>query len=195
MKKIKSIYIKMIRTVWIVWFISFLAFAVLVINTVSSPPYLGHYSERYSFPWPGILPDNKLYKLKVLRNKVTYKMIISPVKKVEFDLLMADKTIYASQLLMGKGEIELAKETVLKGENYYSMLVQDYNNALLRGKKIPSILDKKITLAAMKHQKVFREMENDANGEDKKTFKIVNNFSKINYDFIVGLRNPKKNPQ
>ena len=147
---------------------------------------------EYPLAWPGILPDNKLYKLKVLRNKIIYRMIINPVKKVEFDLLMADKTIYASKLLVDKGEIILAKDTALKGENYYSMLVQDYNHALLQGKKIPQDLDIKITLAVMKHQEVFKDLESKVSGEDKETFKIVNNFSKINYQFIVGLRNPKK---
>jgi len=147
---------------------------------------------EYSLAWPGILPDSKIYKLKVLRNKIIYKMIINPVKKVEFDLLMADKTIYASKLLVDKGEIVLAKDTALKGENYYSMLVQDYNNALLKGKKIPSLLDQKITLAVIKHQEIFKEMENAVSGEGKKVFQIVDKFSKINYGFIVGLRNPKK---
>ena len=148
---------------------------------------------EYSLAWPGILPDNiLLYKLKVLRNKIIYRIIINPVKKVEFDLLMADKTIYASKLLVDKGEIVLAKDTALKGENYYSMLVQDYNNALLAGKKIPQDLDRKITLAVMKHQEVFKNLESKVTGEDKKTFQIVDNFSKINYQFIAGLRNFKK---
>lgn len=146
----------------------------------------------YSLAWPGILPDNRLYKLKVLRNKIIYKMIINPVKKVEFDLLMADKTIYASKLLVDKGEIVLAKDTALKGENYYSMLVQDYNHALLKDKEIPSLLDSKITLAAIKHQEIFTDLEGRVSGEDKKTFQIVDNFSKINYQFIQGLRTPKK---
>ena len=146
----------------------------------------------YPLAWPGILPDNKLYKLKVLRNKIIYRIIINPVKKVEFDLLMADKTIYAGKLLVDKGEIVLAKDTALKGENYYSMLVQDYNHALLKGRKIPSSLDSKITLAAVKHQEIFKELENKANGNNKETFQIVGHFSKINYQFIVGLRNPRK---
>lgn len=149
-------------------------------------------SKEYTFPWPGILPDNRFYKLKVLRNKIIAKIIINPVKRVEFDLLMADKTIYASKLLVDKGEIVLAKDTVLKGENYYSILVQDYNRALLHGKKIPGSLDSKITLAAIKHQEIFKELENKVKGKDKETFQVVSKFSKINYDFILGLRKPKK---
>lgn len=146
----------------------------------------------YPLAWPGMLPDNKLYKVKVLRNKIIEKMLINPVKKVEFDLLMADKTIYASKILVEKGNVVLAKETVLKGENYYSMLVQDYNKALGEKKKIPEVLDKKITLAAVKHQQVFRELERKVEAKDKEIFQIVGKFSKINYQFIVGLRTPKK---
>ncbi|QQG40379.1 MAG: hypothetical protein HYV37_02295 [Candidatus Levyibacteriota bacterium] len=148
-------------------------------------------STEYTFPWPGILPDNKLYKIKVLRNKIIEKMIVSPVKKVEFDLLMADKTIYASKLLVDKGEIDLAKDIALKGENYYSILAQDYNKSLQQKKKIPVQLDRKITLAAIKHQEVFKQLEDAVAGENKKTFQIASRFSKINYDFIVSLRNRK----
>lgn len=192
MKKNKSEHIKTIKKfTWIVWLICLVAFIVLIANAVFSYSSNQHVGD-YSLPWPGILPDNKLYKVKVLRNKIIYRMIIDPVKKVEFDLLMADKTIYASKLLVDKGEISLAKETVLKGENYYSMLVQDYNQALLKHEGIPAGLDRKVTLAARKHQEVFADLENRVSREDKETFRIVSNFSKINYDFIVGLRNLEK---
>lgn len=170
--------------------IAYIILAICLIYFVLAPKAL---AVEYSLAWPGILPDNKFYKLKVLRNKIIYRMIINPVKKVEFDLLMADKTIYASKLLVDKGEIILAKDTALKGENYYSMLVQDYNHALLKGRKMPFLLDRKITLAAIKHQEIFKELESKVSNNDKETFQIVNKFSKINYEFIIGLRNPKKN--
>jgi hypothetical protein len=169
--------------------IGYIILSACLIFSVFMPKVL---AVDYSLAWPGILPDNKLYKLKVLRNKVIYKLIVGPVKKVEFDLLMADKTISASKLLIDKGEIILAKETVLKGENYYSMLVQDYNKALLRGEKIPQDLDGRITLAAMKHQELFADLESKVSIKDKEIFEIADKFSKINYDFIEGLRNPKK---
>lgn len=174
MKKINIIYI--ILTICLMYFV-FIPKALAV---------------DYSLAWPGILPDSKLYKLKVLRNKIIEKMIINPVKKVEFDLLMADKTIYASKLLADKREIALATDAALKGENYYSTLVQDYNKALLKGEKIPSLLDHKITLAAVKHQEIFKEIENIVSSEDKKKFEAAENFSHINYEFIQGLRSPKK---
>jgi len=185
MKKRKSSKIeKMIKISWIVWLICVVGFIIFAATS-------SRYSSSYAFPWPGMLPDNKLYKIKVARNKVVEKLIIDPVKKVEFDLLMADKLIYSSTLLMEKGEVELAKETALKGENYYSILVQDYNRALLGGKKIPKELDREITLAAKKHQEVFKKLENAVAGDDKKAFQAAYNFSKINFDFIEGLRKQK----
>ncbi len=147
----------------------------------------------YELAWPGMLPDHPLYKVKVLRNKIIERMIISPVKKVEFDLLMADKTIYASKLLIDKGEISLAKETVLKGENYYSQLVQHYNKALLQGEKIPQDLDRRIMVAVKKHQEVFKESKKNLNNEDRKSFEAAENFSYINATFIEGLRTQEKN--
>lgn len=169
----------------------FIYLVIGVRNVVDSNIKLEVQRNNYTFPSPGMMPDSKLYKLKVLRNKIVEKLIIGFVKKIEFDLLMADKTIYASKLLMEKRKVDLSKETALKGENYYSMLVQNYNMALLSHEQIPSWLDRKITLAAIKHQKVFKQLEDTVTGENKKTFQIVSKFSKINYDFIVDFRNRK----
>lgn len=184
---------KVIKLLWIVWTICF--FGTLIYFGFSIYKYqlfANKVGNEYVLPWPGLMPDNKLYKLKVLRNKIVEKMILSPVRKVEYDLLMADKTIYASKLLLDKGDIALAKETVLKGEHYYSVLVQDYNKALLQGEKIPTKLDLKITLAAKKHQMIFNEAQKKLSAEDKKAFEAANNFSHINYNFIKGLREQNK---
>lgn len=181
---------KILRLVWAIWVICFFFFVVFSLINVAKNANLKRDTSNFQSSL-GLLPDNRFYKLKVLRNKIIGKIIIEPVKKVEFDLLMADKTIYMSKLLIEKGEIDLSKETALKGENYYSMLVQDYNKTLLSHEQIPSWLDQKITLAAIKHQEVFKQLEDTVVGENKKTFQIVSKFSKINYNFIVGLKNPK----
>lgn len=185
---------RMILTIHLILLITSLFILILSVekNSQAINELNSDQKNPYELSWPGILPDNKFYKLKVLRNKVIGKMIINPAKKVEFDLLMADKTIYASDLLNEKGEIAFAKDAALKGEDYYSNLVQYYNQALLQHKKIPAVLDKKITKASKKHQEIFKKLEGNVNSNDKKTFQIVTNFSKINYAFIVGLRSPKK---
>lgn len=180
-----------IKNAWKLWFFCFFLFTFFIASAISNNQTSKATAGEYFFPWPGILPDNKFYKVKVLRNKIIERLIINPVKKVEFDLLMADKTIYASKLLMEKGQVALAKETALKGENYYSMLVQDYNRALQEYDTVPPVLDRRITQAASEHQKIFKQLEKSASGKDKETFQIVIKFSQINFDFIKELRNPK----
>ena len=186
--------INAIRITGILCFIlvfSYLLFSlVLAFKNVTTPKV---YSSNYSLPWPGILPDSKIYKLKVLRDKIIAKMTINPIKKIEFDLLMADKTIHASKILIDKGEVSLAKDTALKGENFFSILVNDYNKAVSSHLKIPRDLDTEIDLATIKHQEVFNSIINLVNKEDKKTFEITNNFSKTNYKMILEIRNNQHN--
>jgi len=170
----------------------FLLFCLIFLYSISTQNAFAS-PVNYSLAWPGILPDNKIYKLKVLRDKVIAKMIISPIKKIEFDLLMADKTIYASQLLVDKNEVNLAKDTALKGENFFSILVIDYSRAVSIHLKIPRDLDMKIDLAAIKHQEVFDFIINKVNVGDKKMFEIANNFSKTNYNLILEIRNNQHN--
>lgn len=139
----------------------------------------------YQFAWPGILPDHPLYKVKVFRNKVIAKMLITPVKRVEFDLLMADKTLYAAKLLMDKQKFALAKDTALKGENYFSTLVSDYAKV---SKEVPKDLNDRIDLAFEAHQVLIRHFIEVARDEDKQSYKDIDYFSKINYQMIVEIR-------
>lgn len=96
------------------------------ISQNSSPTPQASVSADYNLPYPGILPDHPLYKLKVLRDKVTTFLIRDPIKKAEYHLLLADKRIYMSRLLVDKGKIALAKETALKGENEYTLHLTIY---------------------------------------------------------------------
>lgn len=145
----------------------------------------------YQFPWPGMLPDHPLYKLKVLRNKIIANIIYSPVKKVEFDLLMADKTLYAGKLLLEKGQGELAKETALKGENYFSILVADYARAKQRNEVIPWQLRVRIVRAYEAHQQLIDYLGQKAPEADKKTYRDIDFFSDENYRVLQNLDNPQ----
>ncbi|GEM_PF-1458137 len=141
----------------------------------------------YQFPWPGILPDHPLYKLKVLRNKIISKIIYSPVKLIEFDLLMADKTLYASKLLLDKGKGDLAKETALKGQNYFSILVSDYARAKQKSEVIPGQLRARIAGAYEAHQQLIRYLGQKAAVADKKTYRDIDFFSDENFRVLQNL--------
>src|SRR5579883_115828 len=50
----------------------------------------------YVLPYPGILPDNPFYFLKVLRDRLILFFISNPTKKSSFYLLQSDKRLEAS---------------------------------------------------------------------------------------------------
>lgn len=131
----------------------------------------------YDLAYPGMLPNSPFYKIKVLRDKVVLTLKRDPIKKVEYHLILADKRIHMAKILAEKNEIELAKETVLKGENEYTLLVNILKN---ERKKPPKELYEKLEKASLKHQEILAEIASKQNGENKKLFETVIYFSKIN---------------
>ena len=148
--------------------------------------------EVYQFPWPGMLPDNPFYKLKVLRNKIVSRLIISPEKRVEFDLLMADKTLYAGKLLLDKGKPALAAETALKGENYFSILVADYRSMLGKKMVAPERLKQRIAAASEAESKLIDYLIDHSRGADQETFRKVLYFSQQNRQTFVLIQKAKR---
>lgn len=141
---------------------------------------------NYILAWPGILPDNTyLFKLKVLRNKLIPKLVIQSTKRLEFDLLMADKTLLAAKMLQDKGNYSLALETALKGENYFSVLAADYGKAIYQKNVISSNFNKNIDAAYIQHQKLISYLITNAKTADLEIYKNIDYFSDINYQAIL----------
>src|SRR5580692_5886046 len=65
----------------------------------------------YQLPYPGLLPDNPLYFLKMIRDNLTAFFIGKPLDKAQFDLLQSDKDVQSGYLLVtqeaGKGDLAL----------------------------------------------------------------------------------------
>ncbi len=73
---------------------------------------------NYEFPYPGMLPDNPFYFLKVIRDGVVKLLINDSMKRARFSLLNSEKRMYAGKLLVDKGKDGLALSTISKGNNY-----------------------------------------------------------------------------
>jgi len=122
----------------------------------------------YTLPYPGILPDNPLYFVKALRDKVVSLFISDPLKKAEFNLLMADVRLNAAQYLFAKGEgkYSLAETTISKGENYFYNSLIMVNEAKKQGMPINDFVSK-LKIASQKHQQVIRELGSKTSGAIK----------------------------
>lgn len=106
----------------------------------------------YPLPYPGILPNNPLYPIKMLRDKIILLLITDPYKKAQFNLLQADKRIEAAIFLVNedKKNGKLAVITIEKGENYYHDAVTDASALQKEGRDVGNFLHE-LDRAAAKH--------------------------------------------
>lgn len=130
---------------------------------VASPPA----SIQYDFPYPGILPDHPLYFIKVARDHFVGFLINDPVKKAEFNLLQADKKIFAAQLLFDKDADQLGVDTLSKSNNYMHNAVSHAKKAYDSKLAVDSVLGK-MNVSIDKHEEAITQLI-DAQDSEKKS--------------------------
>lgn len=102
-------------------FILFFAFLFPLALAQETNPFAASASPapvKYELPYPGLLPDHPLYIFKSIRDLLLRALISHPIKKVEFDLLMADKRLNMAIFLFQKQKTELGVKTVAEGIDY-----------------------------------------------------------------------------
>src|SRR3990167_5583964 len=103
----------------------------------------------YFLAYPGkILPDNPLWTLKVIRDRLWLFLTLNPDQKSKLQLLLADKRLASSKVLFEKGKPELGGSTLDKGEQYLQKAFES---------SPPSSLSN-IALSALKHRQTIEEI-------------------------------------
>lgn len=138
---------------------------------------------EYALPYPGILPGNPLYALKMLRDRFVGFLISDSLKKAEFNLLQADKRLAAALYLMQKpGTVLLAEETISKGENYFEEALNKAREAKRQGMDTKDI-QRRLVSAAKKHLQTVRDLEKKLKGQEKEKFiQLEKRIQKIQID-------------
>jgi len=121
---------------------------------------------QYDLPYPGILPDNPLYFLKAVRDNLWGFFITDPLKKSDYDLLMADKRLVSSEYLLNEGKTDLAITTLSKAGNYFDQAISQAYKVKTQGDDANSILSRLLS-ASKKHQFIIRQMEEKSKGDVK----------------------------
>jgi len=111
----------------------------------------------YYLPYPGILPDNMLYPLKMARDRVWLFLTIDPLKKGEKLLLFSDKRLGAGKTLIEGGKVELGISTITKGEKYLEEAIAQAERARKKGKETTALYEK-LEKATLKHQEILTEV-------------------------------------
>src|ERR1035437_8722180 len=99
---------------------------------------------QYDLPYTGILPDSPLYFLKALRDNVLGLLITDPLKKADYDLLMADKRLGGAETLLIKDKNDLAITTLSKSGNYFYQAIGQAAIAKRQGENVNDIISKLI---------------------------------------------------
>ncbi len=138
---------------------------------------------QYDLAFPGILPDNPWYKLKVLRNKIQLALIGDPSKKTAFLLKEADKGISAAAILVDKHNYPLAAQTALKAEHNMTEISQSLLEFNFRN--YPDLMNQ-IKTASAKHQEVLKWLAARSSQKEQQVFTMVSEFSDRNLRTIAG---------
>lgn len=139
--------------------------------TESSEPSTVKKSLEYTLPYPGILPDNPLYSLKMLRDRIVGILISDPLKKAEFGLLQTDKRLNTGIYLLNKdkSKASLAQSTISKGENYFEEAIKNVKEAKKQGMDTNDIV-RRLSDSSYKHQEVLRMLRQKASKDLKESF-------------------------
>lgn len=144
---------------------------------------------KYDLAYPGILPDHPLYKLKVLRDRISISLMSDPLKKIEFYLLQTDKGILAAAMLVDKNKIDLAGQTALKAEHNFTLISRTIGSYYRKNPGDSSQVKTKdlvvkLKTASLKHQEVLNSLIKRIPKEQQKNFENVIYFSKSNMKTI-----------
>lgn len=116
--------------------------------TASPSPVMEEVS--YELPYPGMLPDNPLYFLKAVRDRIIEILISDPVKKAEFYLLTSDKRLNSGYFLVKKDKDALGQEYISKSNNYMHKAIMEAAKTGDKGKTVRE----NIKTALLKHEEI-----------------------------------------
>ena len=130
----------------------------------------------YQLPYPGMLPDNPLYFLKIIRDNLTSFFLSKPLDKANFDLLQSDKNVQASYLLITQhqGKAELAFTTFSQAQDYFDQAIIQTTNAKKQGYSTQEVA-KKLASANMKHEQILQVIAQQAKQMNSETVKQERN--------------------
>lgn len=124
------------------------------------PPKMRHID--YALVYPGILPNNPLYPIKMIRDKIVLFLIADSAKRASFNLLQADKRVAAGVLLLkeDKKNEALAIVTIEKGGNYFHDAMNQAFQLKKEGREVDGFIQE-LGSALEKHIQVLTDLKKD----------------------------------
>lgn len=151
---LRRIFFTILGVIFIILSLPIIGFAS---DNDSATPAAAPKKVEYALPYPGILPDNPLYSLKMGRDRIVGWFIKDSLKSAEYNLLQADKRLNSGLFLMKENKTSLAITTFSKGEKYLIIALDEAEKAQKSGKNTDALMSK-LSLATLKHHEVLAEV-------------------------------------
>lgn len=152
---------KSILVTFVVLLILFFSFPLFTLLNYSQSQAASNTSVAYDMPYPGVLPDNPLYFVKIARDRTLEFFTRDYIKKAKLYLLYSDKRFVMAEMLAKKGKTKLAVSTLSKGEKYFLKIPQLLKDSKQQGVTPPDDLVLRLKLANAKHKEIIDMLQRD----------------------------------
>lgn len=115
--------------------------------------------KEYFLPYPGILPDHPLYKIKLVRDWILERIIVDPIRKTEFYILQGDKRLNMGIALVEKGNSALAGEVIVQSGNFMEQAMHALASIKSAGREVPAYVLEHLENALVEHGEVLESMQ------------------------------------
>ncbi len=139
---------------------------------------------EYPLPYPGLLPDSPFYKFKAARDRMSLLVTMDPDKKIQKELLFADKRIQAAVVLVESGKEAVGVSTATKAEKYLEHAAKLAIEQQKQGKDQKMMLQK-IRDAAIKHAELVAKMQAEVNSDHKTILSLTHKNTLAVLDLVL----------
>lgn len=126
----------------------------------------------YRLPYPGLLPDNPLYFLKMTRDRVRLWIMPQGIKKINLLIGYGDKRVGAAYYLASGNKIPLAYSTTLKSYAYMDQAATAIQNGSI-SKEEEVIMMQVLHQSLSTHIRTLREIVLMVEGDARVQFERV----------------------
>lgn len=136
----------------------------------------------YQLPYPGtVLPDNPLWALKVIRDRLWLFITTDPYRQAEMKLLFADKRLGSAKILFEQNKPDIGMATLEKGVRYLTESANLEKTLRENGSDTRELLDR-LTRASLRHYELMDLMYNSAPDEARPTLIVLEMYPRKVYE-------------
>lgn len=126
---------------------------------------------EYVLPYPGILPDNPLFAIKMLRDWIFERLISDPLRKTEFYILQADKRLSMALAFMDKSKPEGALAAVSNAQEFMDKALKLASSQHAAGQLIPGHILDRFERSIAKHIEVINGLALQGEEQTRASFR------------------------